>query len=359
MPILPVDKPLGLTSHDVVARARRQLRTRRVGHAGTLDPLATGVLVLLSDEATKLSPFLSANRKHYLAWVAFGAGTPTLDAEGPVTARATATELKSVTAQRIAAAGAGFLALTEQKPPAYSAVKQAGERSYQAARRGEVVEPPPRQCAYQTVELCGFAAKRELLPQRFAPEPDDATANTTGNTAVGARAWRTAESGRAFELPPTLLDAPTALFRLEVGAGTYVRSFARDLGAALGVPAHLAGLVRTGAGNIDLSDCVPLSDLDAAKALNTEAALPYPALHLSSEEAELVRQGRPPPLPVRGVTALFDEAGELAAMVEPREAGSVEPSAGGAPGAAAGPARPSVAPVHVRTLRAWQRGLTP
>ena len=84
MPVFVVDKPLGLTSHDVVARARRLLKTRAVGHAGTLDPLATGVLVVLTGDATKLSPFLTASEKRYLAWVSFGAGTPTLDAEGPI-----------------------------------------------------------------------------------------------------------------------------------------------------------------------------------------------------------------------------------------------------------------------------------
>ena len=87
MPVFNVDKSLGLSSHEAVRRARRLLGTRRVGHAGTLDPLASGVLVLLSDEATKLSPFLSASEKHYLAWVSFGATTPTLDAEGPLESR--------------------------------------------------------------------------------------------------------------------------------------------------------------------------------------------------------------------------------------------------------------------------------
>ncbi len=360
MPILPVDKPLKLTSHDVVARARRQLGTRRVGHAGTLDPLATGVLVLLSDEATKLSPFLSANRKRYLAWVSFGAGTPTLDAEGPIDTRAAPAELATVTAERVARAAAAFVGLTEQRPPAYSAVKQAGERSYQAARRGVVVEPPPRHCAYHQVELLDFAASRELLPARFAPEAPITAAgvvksdNLTSPTARASEAgnglvWRADAAGRSFELPPTLLTAPTALLRLEVGAGTYVRAFARDLGVALGVPTHLAGLVRTGSGSIDLSDCAPLDDLSAAAALDLLTALPYPTLRLNAEQAELVRQGRPPQLPVTSVTALLDETGELAAMVEPRPTNGNEH----------GPENPSAPHVDVHILRAWQRGLTP
>ena len=135
-----VDKPLGWTSHDVVARARRLLGTRRVGHGGTLDPLATGVLVVLADEATKLSPFLTGSDKAYLAWVAFGVGTPTLDAEGPVSARADAGH---VDRERVAAALPPFLALREQRPPDFAAVKRGGVKGYEAARRGEPLDLPP------------------------------------------------------------------------------------------------------------------------------------------------------------------------------------------------------------------------
>jgi tRNA pseudouridine55 synthase len=133
VPVFAVDKPLGPTSHDVVARARRLLGTRRVGHAGTLDPLATGVMVVLSEEATKLSPFLTASEKGYLAWVALGVGTPTLDAEGPVEAVADASHLD---AEAVRAALRPFLELREQVPPAHSAVQQGGVRAYAAARGG-------------------------------------------------------------------------------------------------------------------------------------------------------------------------------------------------------------------------------
>lgn len=325
MPIHPVDKPLGLTSHDVVAAARRKLGTRRVGHAGTLDPLATGVLTLLSEEATKLSPYLTAGAKRYLAWVAFGASTPTLDAEGPLEEQAPAEALAGLTPERIAAAAAPFLTLTSQKPPAFSAIKRQGERSYQAARRGEAVEPPARPVAYHEVELLAFAPTRERLPTTFAP---------------GAGGWAPSPSGRGFDLPPTLATLPTALVRLEVAAGTYVRSFARDLGAALGVPAHLAGLVRTGAGGIDLADCAPLDELGERPGLHPLEALPYPRLDLDAATATAVRQGKKLSLPLSGVTVLVDERGELAAIVEPR----AEPDAQGTPGV-----RP------IRILRAWQR----
>src|SRR5690606_10014006 len=150
VPLHAVDKPLGLTSHDVVARARRLLGTRRVGHAGTLDPLATGVLLVMSHDATKLSPYLTGHDKTYLAWVTLGAATPTLDAEGPVTEVADASWL---TAEALLPALERFLGVTEQRPPAYSAVKRGGERSYVAARRGAAEEPPARPVAYREVVL--------------------------------------------------------------------------------------------------------------------------------------------------------------------------------------------------------------
>lgn len=315
-----------MTSHDVVAAARRRLGTRRVGHAGTLDPLATGVLVLLSEEATKLSPFLTASAKRYLAWVALGASTPTLDAEGPIE-EAHPAPAAALDRARVEAAGRAFLGLSEQRPPAFSAVKRGGERSYAAARRGEASEPPPRPVAYHSVELLALAPKRSGLPRTFAPTP---------------QGWRPAPDGRAFTLPPELAELPTALFSLEVAAGTYVRSFARDLGEALGVPTHLAGLVRTGAGRVDLADCAPLEALGEAPGLRPEDALPHPRLTLDAETARAVRQGRRVSLPVSGTTLLLDEDGELVAMVEPET-----PASRGEEGT--GTVR------RVRVLRAWQR----
>ncbi|HLU83493.1 MAG TPA: tRNA pseudouridine(55) synthase TruB, partial [Trueperaceae bacterium] len=247
MAVYCVDKPLGLTSHDVVARARRTLGTRKVGHAGTLDPLATGVLLVLVDEGTKLSPYLTGHDKSYLAWVTFGAGTPTLDAEGPLTARGS---VSHVNEDAVSAAIAPFLSLTEQRPPAFSAIKQAGERSYAAARRGDLVEPPLRAVAYRSVTLLAFAPSRSDLPTRFAPQDD-----------AGVRLWRPQTQGREFDLPPALESdqpLPTALLSLTVAAGTYVRAFARDLGTALGTPAHLSGLVRVASGGVDLSWRLPI-----------------------------------------------------------------------------------------------------
>jgi tRNA pseudouridine55 synthase len=263
MPVYLVDKPLGLTSHDVVARARRLLGTRAVGHAGTLDPLATGVLVVLSGEATKLSPFLTASEKRYLAWVSFGAGTPTLDAEGPVSETG---DTAALTAELIRSALPPFLALTEQLPPQYSAVKKGGVKGYEAARKGEVLELSARPAGYDRLELLGFAPSRAELgaPPLSHPAP----------------------------LPPTLGSYPTALFDLSVQAGTYVRAFARDLGAALGVPAHLAGLVRTASGRFGLEQAVALETLPTAAGLPLADALPYPLLGLSTAQVTRVRQGQ-------------------------------------------------------------------
>ncbi len=300
MPAYAVDKPLGLTSHDVVARARRALGTRRVGHGGTLDPLATGVLVLLAEEATKLSPFVTGSDKAYLAWVAFGATTATLDAEGPVTERGDASGLA---ADAVAAALPPFLALEEQRPPAYSAVKRAGVKGYEAARRGEALELPPRPAGYRRLELLAFAPLAEV-----------------------ARGWRRDGDGwRSVEtvapLPPPLdPDAPTAVLALEVRAGTYVRAFARDLGEALGVPAHLAGLRRTRSGSVGLEAAVPIEDLAGAAPLDPLALLGLPLVRLDTAAVARARDGQRLPADVEGRVALVDPDGRLVAVAETHEA---------------------------------------
>ena len=299
MPVYTVDKPLGLTSHDVVSKCRKLLTTRKVGHAGTLDPLATGVLVILSEEATKLSPFLTESEKHYLAWVSFGAGTPTLDAEGPVATRADATHL---TQKQITAALPPFLELFEQLPPQYSAIKKGGVKGYEAARKGESLELPPRPAGYRDTRLLEFASNRNTLPTSFSLTEDGS--------------WAPNERGVAFDLPPTLGDSPTALFYLKVEAGTYVRAFARDLGEALGVPAHLSGLVRTRAGTAGLETAVRLDTLPDVEGRSLAAALPYPLVTLSEEEVARVRQGQRLSSTFSGRAGLVSEQGELVAVAE-------------------------------------------
>ena len=287
MPVYVVDKPLGLTSHDVVARARKLLKTRAVGHAGTLDPLATGVLVILSGEATKLSPFLTASEKRYLAWVSFGAGTPTLDAEGPVSETADASRL---TVKDVRAALPPFLELSEQLPPQYSAVKKGGVKGYEAARKGEVLELKPRPAGYKSIALLDFALTRNDLDVPQKPTP----------------------------LPPTLGDFPTALLDVHVQAGTYLRAFARDLGTALGVPAHLAGLVRTQAGAFTLDQAVPLGDLADTPGFALADALPYPLLELDPTQVARVKQGQrlPSETLADGRVGLIDSSRTLVAVAE-------------------------------------------
>ena len=288
MAVFIVDKPLGLTSHDVVVRARRLLKTRAVGHAGTLDPLATGVLVVLSNEATKLSPFLTASEKRYLAWVSFGAGTVTLDAEGPVSEKADASGL---TVTDIRAALPPFLELTEQLPPQYSAVKKGGVKGYEAARKGEALELEPRPAGYKSLELLGFAPTRDEL---------------------------TVALERPITLPPTLGEFPTALFEVRVQAGTYLRAFARDLGAALGAPAHLSGLVRTHSGNFSLQRAISLDHLPTALGFSLADALPYPLLELDSAQISRVRQGQrlPSEALADGRLGLVDTSRTLVAVAE-------------------------------------------
>ncbi len=195
---LPVDKPQGMTSHDVVAAARRATRIQRVGHCGTLDPLATGVLVLCFGAATRLSEYVIATDKRYLARVRLGATTETDDAEGQLRDERPIGHLSE---SDVAAALARFNGEIEQIPPMYSAIKRGGKKLYDLARRGEAVERSPRRVRLQT----------RLL--RY--------------------------------------EAPYAEIAIECSHGTYVRSLARDLGAALGVGGFLAGLRRLASGSFD------------------------------------------------------------------------------------------------------------
>ncbi len=296
MALYAVDKPLRLTSHDAVEEARRLLKTRRVGHTGTLDPLATGLLLLVSEETTKLVPFLSEEEKEYLAWIAFGATTPTLDAEGPVVEEAPV----RFSERDLEATLPSFLELKEQVPPAYSAIKVGGRRAYEMAREGKPLDLPPRPVRYLEVELLAYGLGPGG-PYRIAPSP---------------RGWRLAEKGRPVELPPPLGPYPTAVVRLVVGPGTYVRAFARDLGARLGTKAFLSGLVRTRIGRIGLERAVPLKDLSPERAIPELDALSYPVVELAHTEVRRVLEGIPLPIPALGRVTLVDSKRRLLAIAE-------------------------------------------
>jgi tRNA pseudouridine55 synthase len=212
--VLVCDKPAGVTSHDVVARVRRLAGQRRVGHGGTLDPPATGVLVVALGRATRLLPYLPLEPKRYLAGIAFGAETDTLDATGTVVATAGTAGVDRKSLER---ALAGFLGPQRQVPPMVSAVKVGGERLYAKARRGETVEREPRPVTIHELEL------REL----------------TGG------------------------DQPLATVAVTCSGGTYVRSLAADLGRALGTLAHLACLRRTAVGSFAEADARAVDELRA------------------------------------------------------------------------------------------------
>lgn len=211
--VLVVDKPAGMTSHDVVAVIRRAARQRRVGHTGTLDPGATGVLVLCLGRATRLVQYLQAGEKTYAAEVTFGMVTTTQDLSGEVIEEHDAAGLDEAAVRD---ALDGFRGDIEQVPPMVSALKVDGERLHEKARRGEVVEREPRSVTIH-----------ELRLESFAP---------------GERA--------------------TAGLTVTCSSGTYVRTLAHDLGRTLGVGAALAGLRRTANGPFTLVDAVPLGDLE-------------------------------------------------------------------------------------------------
>lgn len=214
--ILLVDKPQGLTSHDVVNRVRRTTGERRVGHAGTLDPMATGLLVVLVGPATRLAPYLTAAEKTYTARIAFGTETNTDDAEGEVvrTCDVPASIVEPVAA---AAVVAGLVGIHEQVPPAFSAIKRGGVTAYEAARKGEALEIEPR-----AVEI-----RRARLLQVDAADAS----------------WEV---------------------ELDVSKGTYIRAIARDLGRSLGAAAHLSALRRTRSGSLHVTGAVPLASLESA-----------------------------------------------------------------------------------------------
>lgn len=243
--VLLLDKPQGITSHDLVSGTRRAMGQREVGHTGTLDPMATGLMVVTLGRATRISRFLEATLKHYEGTITLGRATDTMDAEGQTTHSAPVPELGE---EAVAAVFASMVGPLAQVVPAYSAVKVDGERLYQKARRGEVVEAPVR-----TIEVGAF----ELLGLR-GPELD---------------------------------------FRVRVSKGTYVRSLAVEVGARLhGLPAHLSRLRRTQVGEFRVEEAQTLDGLDRLKArLRTpaEALAHFPALEVDAQGAKDVRHGRP------------------------------------------------------------------
>lgn len=279
-----VDKPAGMTSHDVVARLRRLAGTRRVGHAGTLDPRATGVLVVGVGRATKLLGHLMLTEKEYAATIRLGVSTNTDDAEGEVTGTAEPGDVAAVPDVAITAGVAKLTGPISQVPPQVSAIKVNGQRSYKRARSGETVE-----LAARPVTVSAFT----IATVRRGPDVIDVDATVT------------------------------------CSSGTYIRALARDLGADLGVGGHLTALRRTRVGGYDLAVAHALDAL--AEHLHLlpiadAAAHAFPRRDVTADQARTVRHGGR--LPATGLgpgpIAVFAPDGALLALVEER-AGQARP----------------------------------
>ncbi len=284
--LLIVDKPAGWTSHDVVARARRLCGTRRVGHAGTLDPMATGVLVLGVGKATKMLTFLVGLDKVYVGTIRLGQSTVTDDAEGEIT---DACDASAITDAEITSAVAHLTGSIEQVPSSVSAIKVNGVRSYARVRAGEEV--------------------------------------ALGARPVTVRRFETVRVERSSDTPVTVVDLDVTV---EVTSGTYVRALARDLGAELGVGGHLTALRRTRVGRYDLRLAHTLEQAEALPErgivdMAQAARAAFAVRHLSDNQEQALRHGQridvdatrhDDPVAAIGtngdLVAIMDESGEMA-----------------------------------------------
>jgi tRNA pseudouridine55 synthase len=267
-----------MTSHDVVARVRRLARTRRVGHGGTLDPMATGVLVVGVERATRLLTYVIGSTKRYSATIRLGEATVTDDAEGEVTARASAA---GITEDQVRAGLADLTGEIEQVPSAVSAIKINGQRAYKRVRAGEAVE---------------LAARRVTVSRLVLGDV------------------RPVEGGR--------LDLDVDV---ECSSGTYIRAIARDLGAALGVGGHLTALRRTAVGAFTLAEALDLETLGerddpVTLPLSAAAARFFPRRDADADEARVLGHGGPlSPMGITGPYAVFGPDGAVIAVVSERE----------------------------------------
>lgn len=272
--LVVVDKPGGITSHGVVSRVRRLVGTRKVGHAGTLDPMATGVLVLGVDRATRLLGHLMLTDKAYDATVRLGVATTTDDAEGEVTATAATGHLDEATVRAALAAYVGDL---QQVPTAVSAIKVDGRRAYARVRDGEDVQLAARPVTVHSLDVHAVRTAGEHLDVDIS---------------------------------------------VRCSSGTYIRAIARDAGADLGVGGHLTALRRTAVGPYGLDVARTLEQLEADPAvlpIAVAARAAFPAVDLDADAARDVRVGRPLDLPLDVLTAVFDPDGAFLALYEPRD----------------------------------------
>ncbi|QCW51278.1 tRNA pseudouridine(55) synthase TruB [Nocardioides dongxiaopingii] len=278
--LVVVDKPGGITSHGVVSRIRRLAGTRKVGHAGTLDPMATGVLVLGVDRATRLLGHLMLTEKRYDATIRLGVTTSTDDAEGEVVATADASRVAELTADAVREALAAFVGPIDQVPTAVSAIKVDGKRAYQRVRDGEEVELKPRRVTVHDLVV--------------------------HDVRLGA-------------------EVPELTVSVRCSSGTYIRAIARDAGERLGVGGHLTSLRRTAVGPFDLGTSRTLEQLDDEYSIipiAQAARATFPGVDLDEAEAVDVRVGRRIERELGGLSAVFAPDGEFLALYEPRDQGA-------------------------------------
>lgn len=275
-----VDKPAGLTSHDVVARARRQLGTRRVGHAGTLDPMATGVLVLGVDGATRLLGHLALNDKCYDATIRLGSATVTDDALGAILTRASAASISEVHESAITRGLSTLTGTVLQRPSSVSAIKVDGKRAYARVRAGEEIVLPAREVDIMEIAVNGICR---------------------------------IENGIDIDV------------RVTCSSGTYIRAIARDLGDHLGVGGHLTALRRTRVGAFGVAESVDVDHIaQGFQTLDSVAARSFRTIVVDDVVEQDIRHGRPVAWPMSGapgsesviVHAFMSESGALLALGE-------------------------------------------
>jgi len=273
--LLLVDKPAGMTSHDVVSRVRKLAGTKKVGHAGTLDPMATGLLVLGIESGTKLLTFVVGADKTYYATIRLGSSTITDDREGESLEQASQEKLDGITVEQIHLELAKLRGVIQQVPSAVSAIKVNGEKAYDRVRAGEVFELKSREVTISKLEVLG-----EI------------------------------RSGEGFIDLDVVVDC---------SSGTYIRAIARDLGKALGVGGHLTQLRRTRIGKYEVENAVNLEGLTGELPISKSVSAVrdvLPILEVSSEDALALRQGKRVAKAIHGITALICED-VLVAVAEP------------------------------------------
>lgn len=317
--LVVIDKPAGMTSHDVVSRVRRLAGTRRVGHAGTLDPMATGVLILGVNKATKLLTWVVGESKTYTTTMRLGISTITDDAEGDATAVAPTEAVEAVTEQAIEDVVQKLRGQIMQVPSSVSAIKVNGVRSYNRVRSGEEVKLDARPITVHSFEVHAVTPVSVDAPSELV--------DATGELVPGYQ-------------PDAQVPVVDVEATISCSSGTYIRALARDMGAALGVGAHLIALRRTRIGEVGIDTAATLEQLQFLKDQAPESPLPMLSLEdaaarlfasrtLSAQEATDISNGRritPSPqqdapahagkVSTAGITAAFAPDGTLVALLE-------------------------------------------